>query len=153
MFSSITLISLAHISSARRCVRWLCTSRQHSRSRRFSFGCRHDLHSLLPYGIATKIGKRNEPRNGCRRNWKNEGPQGRWLLLISCQHGTHCSPTKGGRDARPTAGRRLALLSGARGLSGWSTNRNLRRCWMRDLSHRLRVQKRKEVSTLTDQKK
>src|SRR5207237_1303115 len=125
MFLSITLISLGHISFARLSWPWLCISRQHSRSLRFSFGCRHDLHSLLRYGIATRIGRKSARRRRCRRNWISGAPLGQWLRPNSCQRGAHCRLTKGGRDARPTAGRRLALLSGARGLSGWSTNRKL----------------------------
>ena len=151
MFSSITLISPGHISSARRCWLWLCISRPHSRSLHFRCGRLHGLRSSLRYGIATRIGRKSARRRRCRRNWISGALLGQWLRPNSCQRGAHCRLTKGGRDARLTAGRRLALLSGARGLSGWSTNRKFRRCRMRDLSLRLRWQKLKSVRALTAQ--
>src|SRR5205807_6788521 len=151
MFLSITLISLGHISFARLSWPWLCISRQHSRSLRFSFGCRHDLHSLLRYGIATRIGRKSARRRRCRRNWISGAPLGQWLRPNSCQRGAHCRLTKGGRDARLIADRRPALLSGARGLSVWSMKRKFRRCRMCDLSLRLRRQKLKSVRALTAQ--
>src|SRR5439155_13187 len=140
MFLSITLISLGHISFARLSWPWLCISRQHSRSLRFSFGCRHDLHSLLRYGIATRIGRKSARRRRCRRNWISGAPLGQWLRPNSCQRGAHCRLTKGGRDARLIADRRPALLSGARGLSVWSMKRKFRRCRMCDLCLALKAE-------------
>src|SRR5438270_221174 len=140
MFSSITLISPGHISSARRCWLWLCISRPHSRSLHFRCGRLHGLRSQWRYGIATKIGRKSAQRRRCRRNWKSGVLPGQWLRPNLCPRGQHCSPTKGGRDAHLTAGRRLALLSGARGLSGWSTNRKFRRCRMGDLCLALKAE-------------